>query len=700
MVGSIVVADLAILLDIPILREVFGFALLTFIPGLLIGCLLKTNLTFTEKAVLCVGLSLAFSMFLGALVNSLGPAIGVERPISSYPLLATMNLGLLTLIGVIHARKALPDFQMQVTLNHIKTVVSPSALFLILIPLLGALGALFVRYYGSTLVSALAILAIAFAVVLIAFGKFIPKNMYALALYAIGLTMLFSTSLISPYLFFGSDIHGEYYIVQLVQDNAHWDPNAMSENYSAMLSTTILTPAYSLFLDTDAIWIYKIVFPLIFAMLPIGLYGIFRSQIGERGAFLALFLFISFYAFYLVLPWIPRQQIGEIFLMLLVLVLVRNSTMGHITKTSLLIVFMASLIVSHYGTTYVFFALITLSCTFLFFMKVRGTVFTAPLVALGLVLAFIWYASVSQSSLLESVADLADHIHSVVTSGGYNSSTIDPDVQTALGAGIFDVAFWHTVGRIWQYVTQILITIGLTLSLLKWRESKFDREYLTLSTISMVILLVCIVVPYISSSLNMNRIYHLMLIFLSPFCIIGAEAIIRRYRSVFETSFLGYDNVKYSFLLLILIPYFLFHTGFIFEITENSSNLSFDGNQKQTDNPTAWTYLAPMAVPQTDVVACRWMGDVISTDKPVYADKNRGPQVQAYVPMWDPWSLRPDATPGQYIFLGKWNLWEGKYISADAEAVLSANEISLDDISPPLNARNRLYNNGGSVIYK
>ena len=62
--------NLAIFLDIPVLRQVLGFLFFTIIPGLLILYILKLNkLGLTAGIVLSVGLSIAFLMLAGLLLN-------------------------------------------------------------------------------------------------------------------------------------------------------------------------------------------------------------------------------------------------------------------------------------------------------------------------------------------------------------------------------------------------------------------------------------------------------------------------------------------------------------------------------------------------------------------------------------------------------------------------------------------------------
>ena len=56
--------DLAVFLNVPVLRQFLGFVFFSIIPGLLILHILKLNkLGLTRKVVLSVGLSIAFLLF-------------------------------------------------------------------------------------------------------------------------------------------------------------------------------------------------------------------------------------------------------------------------------------------------------------------------------------------------------------------------------------------------------------------------------------------------------------------------------------------------------------------------------------------------------------------------------------------------------------------------------------------------------------
>jgi len=61
----LIAANLSIVLDIPVLRQVFSFIFLTFVPGFIILNIFKlNNLGLTEKTILSVGSAYSLTCFL------------------------------------------------------------------------------------------------------------------------------------------------------------------------------------------------------------------------------------------------------------------------------------------------------------------------------------------------------------------------------------------------------------------------------------------------------------------------------------------------------------------------------------------------------------------------------------------------------------------------------------------------------------
>ena len=703
-VAILILTDLAILLNLPFLRQVLGFLFLTILPGLLILQILRLNkIEFTEKIILSVGLSISFLMFIGLFMNILYPVVGIFRPISIFPLITTINIAILILCTISYKTNVVaPPIPIYTYDNHIGKILSPPALLIILIPLLSILGALVVRYYESSIFSMLQIAVIALTIALIGFGKFIPKRLYPLAVFMIGTALILNRTLTSPYLF-GSDIHYEYYLHKLVEFNSYWNPDASTSNYNAMLSTVMLPAIYSILLKIDGIWVYKVAFSLIFSLVPVCLYEIFRRQIGDKDAFLSAFFFMSFFPFFTVMSWLPRQQIAELFLALFVLVMI-SKEMEPVKKSILVIIFTTSLIVSHYGITYIFLFYILLAFVFSLFRKVKNTALTTTVGTLNIVMALSWYIYVSGSTIFNSIVHIGDHIYTSIATEMFSSSAIDPDIAKAFGAGISELSLWHAMGHYWHITTTFLIAAGLVYAILKHMEMKFDREYFLFSLISMVIIFMCIVLPYFASSLNMSRIYPLTLLFLSPFFIIGAEAILKMASSLFNVAFLGSHKMKYLILMIILIPYLLFNTGFIFEITEHSENFQLNMNHMDSEHLMAgsyinWSYFIASPLPEQDVVSCKWMSGKTGNNS-LYVDELRRCEVVGYGLIWDTRELTPTTRGGEYIFLGYQNVKEGVILCVDPKIVRSGITYNITEISPPLVERKKIYTNGGSEIYR
>ena len=118
----------------------------------------------------------------------------------------------------------------------------------------------------------------------------------------------------------------------MVKSTGYWNPNftitnlAFSE-YFALLSVVFLPNVYSILLNIDLVWVFKLISPFIFAFsVPLGLYEIYKTQIkfSSKAAFLATFFFMSFFAFYLAMPWVTRQEVAELFVVLVILLIVSN----------------------------------------------------------------------------------------------------------------------------------------------------------------------------------------------------------------------------------------------------------------------------------------------------------------------------------------------------------------------------------------
>jgi len=95
--------NLAVFLNLPFLRQLLSIILLGFLPGWLIVLLFRLNrLESTTKLVLSVGLSQAFLMFYGLVLNQASLYFGYSRPLSTGFLSIFISLALLVMTFIVY----------------------------------------------------------------------------------------------------------------------------------------------------------------------------------------------------------------------------------------------------------------------------------------------------------------------------------------------------------------------------------------------------------------------------------------------------------------------------------------------------------------------------------------------------------------------------------------------------------------------
>jgi uncharacterized membrane protein len=491
---------------IPIIRQLIGFIYLTFVPGIILLRILKLHkLGNIETLLYTVGLSIATLMFTGLFMNTVYSFFGISGPISLTPLIITISVVVLILCILSYIRDK--DFS-DSSFIDVKDVFSPPALFLCLVPFLSIFGTYLVNFHHNNILLMFLIVIIALIALLIGFDKFIPKNLYPLAVFVIAISLLYHRSLISMYII-GWDIHTEYYLANLVEMNAMWDSTIPSAA-NAMLSITMLAPIFSDICGMSLTWVFKTIYPLLFSLVALGLYRIFQKQTDDKIAFLSIFFFMSMIRFY---SPMPRQNIAEFYLVLLILSLI-DKDINKIKRSVLFIVFGVSLAISHYGTSYIYMFCLITAWLLLFFMdsptaqklmdnfhakfgrkreklagnpiplKVDRTI-SSTFVLVFVTFTLTWYMYVSSSSAFNSIVHIGDHIASSIY-----TDFLNPEAVQGLGMMLSQPApgLLHEVHRVINYLNQIFIIIGCIVLLLKYVELKFEKEYGAFSMINLAIL--------------------------------------------------------------------------------------------------------------------------------------------------------------------------------------------------------------------
>jgi len=142
---------------------------------------------------------------------------------------------------------------------------------LVSVPMFAVVGAMFINRYAFNRITLLTIVCIALVSMFVYHfderGKYYPAAILSLS------TALLQNTIITTYLGRGDGV-AEYAIADAVLRNGYWVPGAAKD---AMPRIGVLQPAYSLLMDTDLLWTFKLAHPILFAAVPVVTYVPLRA---------------------------------------------------------------------------------------------------------------------------------------------------------------------------------------------------------------------------------------------------------------------------------------------------------------------------------------------------------------------------------------------------------------------------------------
>jgi uncharacterized membrane protein len=350
----IVLALDAVGLHIPLLREVVVLVYLLFVPGIILLRVLGLHeLNQIEGLLYAIGLSLATVMLTGLFINVVYPPFITARPLSLLPFMATMTAVVAVLCVACYWRDR--DYA-RPTAFDTQALTSPLVLVLALLPFVSIFGAYAFNVSGTSVGTIITLLCVAVVIAVCGFTNWVPKRYYGFLILVVSIALLLHSALITNYLW-GFDIRTEQDVAQFVAGNGVWGaaPSVTQDsmNLNSMLSIAMLTPLLSIATGMSVTWVLKLVVPLLFALVPLGLYRLYEKQSTHRIALFAVFYFMVVFSFYTEMLAMARQAIAEFFLVALLLLIV-DKEMDRAHRYALFSVFAFSLIVSHYALTYIF----------------------------------------------------------------------------------------------------------------------------------------------------------------------------------------------------------------------------------------------------------------------------------------------------------------------------------------------------------
>lgn len=626
-----IIVNALVLFDIDFiyLRQIFGFLFLALIPGLLIMlCFKIREVKFWEYLVYTVGLSIAFIMFGGLAVNWTLPALGItDKPLSLYPILICFDIFLIALGVVAWKRNAdlTPKNPIRLTTPKLDTLNSIFFIIPMFFPILAILGAFLLNNHGPNILTMIMLGGIAvYVFLLVLFRKKLNENVYPWAILLIFLSFLLMFTLRSWFIS-GWDISQEQYIFRLTSEKQVWSTSSYKNSYNSCLSLSILPTIMSLFLKASDQSIFKLFIQIIFVSHSLIIFLIFRRYISYVLSFVVSFLYFGIGNFNSVFPTHIRLEIAFIFFGLIILVLFTNKLNLRLKKV-LFLTFGASMIISHYSTTYIALGIFTLTYVFTLIYKLyenrkikkrkmptlqRSEFYLTGFLVLSLlVFGFLWLSQLTPTSdeLISVIKISTDNLESTFTWDGKHSSiqqallgksvvkeytsvelrdyinetkssiripdfypekqtqvyspTIMPGGEIISPENVNSAYFLFYLYQFIKYSIILSFVFGF-LFICFSRKNIINKEFSFMIFLSVLFMILMILLPYLSKAYTFLRLYQQVLIFLSLSSVVFFQRTIKNSKNLFVL-----------FIAFIYLGYSLFSFGFLLPISGGDPTLN------------------------------------------------------------------------------------------------------------------------------
>ncbi len=709
-----------------------------FIPGYILLRALRVN---SDVGFIIVLYSIGLSIMM---LISIGLAIGYVTDLTSLNIAVITNIFVVTMcwITIKHGNSRHLNLRILRRQNFdIMTIFH--IVLLVLIPLFTVFGAIRLNNYGSEHISLVAILLMIISAISALRLSYIKnKNtawVFPVTIFIISISLLFMTSLRSN-LTPGHDIVQELRVANATIMDSKWSPgNSIEDAYNACLSISLLPGILHVATGVSTILIFKVVFQIIFAGAVVGIYYFLKKFNKNNLAFLSTILFISIPTFFIDLPMINRQEIA-LFYFILLLIALFDKGQRLILKNILVLNFAIGIVISHYSTTYI--AVATLSLAFIIsrlfvILKIfkntsidRSSIVNLPLICIMLLFSILWYGQITQSNEniqkfigssvvnIKSALKISDNNENSSISGFNNISSPEafdlynerlitkspPDaliknkavalVDNSIG---FQAAQYQPINvnqglvsniskiiNVQIFMIKIFIVVGVIYLFIRSIIKSENIDFLAYVLAAFLILAITVIFPALNSNYGSTRVYQQSLILLALPAVVAMN---------YLSSLILKKNSIIGPALFVLL-YFSLMTGFITQIT--------GGFQAQINLNNTGVYFDKYYAHKSEQIAGYWIsgvdysGDTIR----VNADPSTTTRLQNYstLPLssFDNDLAPPLINKNSYVFFG--------YTNSVKNIALTYYKGKLLIYSLPVefyeNNKNFIYSNGESRFYK
>jgi uncharacterized membrane protein len=247
-----------------------------------------------------------------------------------------------------------------------------------------------------------------------------------------------------------------------------------------------------------------------------------------------------------------------------ILILFSNNNFRY--SNLLFIFFFFCMAVSHYATSFIFLCLLLIIWLLSRFRFISGIIYTKignNLILTALSFFLLWnlllysqFTIGASRTILKSFNNLQEFLL---------LETKSETVAIMMGAETHpEISYKIALGL--SLFTKFAILIGLLILFLKLRKREIPYDFFLFSMLSFFLLIIGIILPYISQSYNLERLFLQNLIFLSPACIIGVIFLFRR---IFLSRW------KYIITMIVIIQFTL-STGFLSQIMNEKAHANLN----------------------------------------------------------------------------------------------------------------------------
>ncbi|HGE72535.1 TPA: DUF2206 domain-containing protein [Candidatus Poribacteria bacterium] len=705
---TILIANIAILLDIPFFRAIVVFIFLSFMPGFIVLRLFKLEeLSFIDNILFSLSLSITFLMFSTLLVNEFLLVLGFSHCLAVVPLTTVVSFFMLVLFFISCIRDFPENLKLKASFE-----AKPKDFFLLLLILLLLLNSLGVLYSIFFVIFTVDLVIAVLCITSVISRRLVQERFFPYLLFSISIALICQVLLTSKYII-GWDSNVEYYIFTWVNKiNGHWtflDVNLNSIrtlSYNSMLSITLLPALYSVLMGAQNEIVFKILYPFIFSFVPLVIYRIYEEQFGKLVGLLSSFFFIfNYVAFSGPEPLgLNRQIVGELFLALSIFILI-NNTIPLEKRRWLLIIFGAALTVSHYSLSFIYLFLLTIVFIISRVKPKFDNTLNSETALIIFVITLSWSAIGPSAPLITMSNTLKQALIDLFKGRPPSGGTVF--TMYAIPQ-VFTLASW--INLIILGTTNLLLTIGIMAISIAPKGIVISEKYRVISISSAAILFVSLIAPHIASTFNFTRFYGVTSLILSPYFVLGGQILLTKTEKVcmkikksVKCHFTSEKRNGEWVLLSIAIftcAFFFSEVGIVNRVTNgaiHSYNTDFDRMRATNNVLVKISLLYSVYIPEQDVFSATWLKNYKDKNVRVFASFTCASHVllsYGLVPdlLLSPITVTMVPSQGSFIYLGSLNMMDGAIDN-------STGFFGASEISSLLDEENLLYSNGNSAVW-